>query len=513
MSLNKNEIVAAIDIGSNSIRMKIVEVKNNGKIIPLEDLRKPINLGRDSFSYGNVKTDTTNKTCGILNDFNKLLKEYKVKNVRAVATSALREAENNEYVLDQIKTKTGIAVEIINNAQERFFTYKAIRDRFDDYQDLRNEGVLIVDIGSGGVEASVYKNGHLNFTENIKIGSLRLREILYDLERKTLDFAEIMEEFVDNKIYLLKNEIKTKQLKSMVGLGGELKVIAYLCGYKVNGSVKIKKNDIDKLYDAIKSMSTQSLAQKYGIAVDRAEMLLPSVIVFNKFLELVKSDYIIAPLVSLRDGLIADIADNRLDLQRKIDFQEDIIHSVRYLGERYCYDQLHSSAVEAFALRIFNDTRRIHGLKEKELLYLQIAAILHDIGKFISLNEHPVNSYNIILQSNIIGLSSKELQIIANIAKYHSDDNPSLHDESYKRLEHKDRIIVSKLSAILKLADSLDISHRQHIKDIEISFDSDMLVKLSSIEDITLEQWVFENKADFFHEVLGILPIIKKRGR
>jgi exopolyphosphatase/guanosine-5'-triphosphate,3'-diphosphate pyrophosphatase len=513
MSLNKNEIVAAIDIGSNSIRMKIVEVKNNGKIVPLEDLRRSVNLGRDSFSYKNIGTETTKKTCDILNDFNKLLKEYKIKTVRAVATSAVREAENNEYVLDQIKTKTGIAVEIINNAQERFFTYKAIRDRIEDYQGLRKEGALMVDIGPGGVEASVYKDGYLNLTENIKVGSLRLREILCDLERKTLDFAEIMEKFVDNKIYLLKREIKEKQLKNMVGLGGELKVIAYLCGYKTNEPVKVKKKDMDKLYDALKSMSTQSLAQKYGIAADRAEMLLPSVIVFNEFLELVDSDYIIAPLVSLRDGLIADIADNRLDLQRKLDFQEDIIHLVRHLGERYNYDQQHSASVEALALKIFNDTKRIHGLKENEELYLQIAAILHDVGKFISLNEHPVNSYNIILQSNIIGLSSKELQIIANVAKYHSEENPSLHDESYRSLGHKDRIIVSKLSAILKLADSLDISHRQHVKDIEISFDNDMLVKLNSAEDITLEQWVFENKSDFFHEVLGIRPIIKKRGR
>lgn len=513
MGILKNDLAAAIDIGSNSIRMKIVEIKNSGKIVPLEDLRKTINLGRDSFSYGIIKSETVQKTCEILNDYHKLLKEYKVKTYRAVSTSAIREAENCAYILEQIRTKTGIDVEIINNAQERFYTYKGIRDKIQDYTGLRRDGVLVLDIGSGGVEASVYKDGYLNYTENIKVGSLRLREILHDLERKTLDFPDMMDAFVESRIYLLKSRIKECGLKNMIGIGGELKVIAVLCDHKIEDVVKLHRKELLKLYETLKSMSTQNIVQKYGIATDRAEILLPSVIVFIKFLELVDSDVLLAPLISLRDGLVADIADSKLKLKRKTDFNNDIIHSLRYLGRKYQYDERHSMQVEKLALAFFDETRKLHGLKDKERFYLQMAAILHDIGKFVSLNQHHISSYNLITQSNIIGLSNRDLQIVANIAKFHSEEDPSNLDESYRALEPYERIIVSKLSAILQLADSLDISHKQCIKNLEVTVDEDLIVKVETDAEIILEQWVFENKAQFFYEVFGEKPIVRKKGR
>ncbi len=513
MGMLKNDLAAAIDIGSNSIRMKIVEIKNNGRIIPLEDLRKTINLGRDSFSYGIIKSETVQKTCEILNDYHMLLKEYKVKVYRAVSTSAIREAENCDYILEQIRTKTGIDVEIINNAQERFYTYKGIRDKIQDYTGLRSDGVLVLDIGSGGVEASVYKHGHLNYTENIKVGSLRLREILHDLERKTLDFPNVMDAFVESRIYLLKSQIRESGLKNMIGIGGELKVISVLCNHKLDHVVRLHKQELIRLFGMLKSMSTQNIVQKYGIASDRAEILLPSVIVFIKFLELVDSEVLLAPLISLRDGLVADIADNKLKLKRKTDFQNDIIHSLRYMGRKYHYDEPHSMQVERLALTVFDGTRKLHGLKDRERFYLQMAAILHDIGKFVSMNQHHISSYNLITQSNIIGLSDRDLEIVANIAKFHSEEDPSRLDESYRTLEPFERIIVSKLSAILQLADSLDISHKQCVKALEVTTDEDLIVKAETDSDMILEQWVFENKAQFFYEVFGEKPIIKKKGR
>ncbi|MFZ5351558.1 MAG: HD domain-containing protein [Bacillota bacterium] len=513
MSTNKNEVIAAIDVGSNTIRMKIAEIKSNGKIAVFEDLRQPINLGRDTFSMGIIETETIQKTCEILKDYKRFMKEYKIKTYKAVSTSAVREAENRDYILDQIKVKTGLDIDVINNAQERFLTYKGISDKIDDYTRYRKEGMLIVDIGSGGVEASLYKNGYLNFTENIKVGSLRLREILHDLERKTLNFPEIMEEFVESKIYLLLPRIKRYNIKHFVGLGGEIKIISMLCNNKAGDVVKINKSALDELYMKLKSMTTQSIMHGFGISPERAEVLLPSVIVFRKFLEATDTEVILSPLVSLRDGLISDIVDTKFKSKRKTEFVEDIISSSRCLAEKYEYDEAHARHVEKISLELFDNTTSLHGMGDKERFYLQMASVLHDIGKFISHNNHSLNSYNIIQNSNIIGLSERDLKIIAKVVKYHSEDSPGNHEANYRMMDYADRLIVSKLCAILKLADSLDISHKQYVKNLSVELDEDLLVKISTDKDITLEQWTFENKSDFFYEVFGIRPIIRKKVR
>lgn len=509
----KSETIAAVDVGSNSLRMKIVEVKGNGKLTTLEDLRKTINLGRDSFAHGIIRTDTVIATCNILKDFHKVMREYRVKSYRAVSTSAIREAENRDYILDQIKIKTGLEIEVINNSQERYLTYKAIRDRMDNYAELRKQGLLILDIGAGGVETSLYKDGFLNFTENVKIGSLRLREILYELERRTLNFPEIMEQFVESKIYLLRPLIEEKKLKNYICLGGELKVISVLCGHKVDGVQKISMQEVNELYAVLKGMTTQGIVQKYGISTERVEVLLPSLIILKKFFEVVKTEYLFAPLVSLRDGLIADIADERFQLKRRADFIEDVIYSVRQLGRKYNYDEKHSRQVERLALSIFDQTKKLHAFGERERFYLQIAAILHDVGKFIGLNGHDTNSYNIIYYSDIMGLSDRDRSIVSNIAGYHSEDEPDMRHDKYRNLSYEDRLIVSKLCSILMLADSLDISHKQSIKKLEVEIDDALNIKVETDSDIVLEQWVFENKIEFFHKVYGIRPIVKKRGR
>lgn len=160
------------------------------------------------------------------------MKDYKVNSYRAVSTSGIREAENREYVLDQIKTRTGLEVEVINNAQERFLMSKAIRNYMSSEMKFLDKGTLIVDIRSGGVEISVYDKGDLKLTEYLKIGSLRLKEILASLERRSLDFPGLMQEFIDSRIDFMKQILPKFNIKGFVGLGGELKTIIELSSKK-----------------------------------------------------------------------------------------------------------------------------------------------------------------------------------------------------------------------------------------------------------------------------------------
>jgi exopolyphosphatase/guanosine-5'-triphosphate,3'-diphosphate pyrophosphatase len=198
--MKKNEIVAAIDMGSHALRMKIAQISSEGKIRTLELLRYPISLGRDTYAMGRVSFKTVDETCEILKGFKNLMADYGVKTYRMIATSAVREAENREYIADQIRLKTGLNIEVISNAEERFLTYKAIRENLPDHEKVRKEGAVIVDIGSGSIEISVYRDGYLAMSQNIKLGSLRIREVLSSIEGRTLNFPKILEEYISSNI-------------------------------------------------------------------------------------------------------------------------------------------------------------------------------------------------------------------------------------------------------------------------------------------------------------------------
>lgn len=515
MCKEKHEVMAAIDVGSNSLRMMIAQVTSEGEIIPLEDLYMPTYIGRDTFSFGRIQLESIHDTCETLKGFLKVMKDYKVNSYRAVSTSGIREAENREYVLDQIKTRTGLEVEVINNAQERFLMSKAIRNYMSSEMKFLDKGTLIVDIRSGGVEISVYDKGDLKLTEYLKIGSLRLKEILASLERRSLDFPGLMQEFIDSRIDFMKQILPKFNIKGFVGLGGELKTIIELSSKKKDNKLKskIKKEELKNLYDRVYRLTTPQIIEEFKISSHQAEILVPSIILFNSFLEMTNANTIHAPMVSLRHGLLVDMVDDRFNTKGKKESYNDIIASVWHIGKKYSIDEVHSKFIEEISMSIFDQMRDIHVLGETEKLYLRVAAILHDIGKYVNHNKHDAHSYNIIRFQDIMALSDSELNIVANIARYHSDEIPDLSHDNYYVLDAREKIIVSKLVVILRIAEALDISHKQKIKKVEISRRSRQLYfDVWSDEDIMLEEWSFASNSDFFEEVMGYKPVIRRRG-
>ncbi|MCX7710871.1 MAG: HD domain-containing protein, partial [Clostridia bacterium] len=426
------ETVAAIDVGSNTIRMLIAQVLQDGRIVPLEDLYKPTNIGRDTFATGRIQVSSIHELCETLAGFYKTMKQYRVRRYRAGSTSGIREAENKEYVLEQIRTRAGLEVEVINNAQDRYLMYKTIRGLIKDAKTNKGKNTLIVDIGSGGVEMSVYSTEGLKYTEYIKVGSLRLREMLADLERKTLDFPQVMEEFIESRIDYFKPLLSEMNINNFVGLGGELKSIISLSSSFENEQEGnfISREALGKIYNKVYRLTTSQIIQELGLERNQAEILLPSVILFYSFLKMTKAKGIYAPMSSLRHGLLTDMVDEMLDTPERRESLEDIINSVWYIAKKYSVDMEHSKYIEKISLSIFDQMKRLHKLGEKERIYLRAAAILHDIGKYINMNSHDIHSFNIIRYQDIMGFSERELNMIANIARYHSFDIPKYTDRN-----------------------------------------------------------------------------------
>ena len=379
---------------------------------------------------------------------------------------------------------------------------------------MRQDGFIIVNIGMGGVETSIYAQGNLKFTEHVMVGSLRLREILADLERLTLDFPSIIEEFVESKFYLLDEKIQKLKVKNFMGLGGDLSTLSTLFKKKrlsPDGRF-INKKALAKFYSEVRSKTSEQLIQEYRLHRNEAEIVLPSLSILSYFLRMTEADGIHLPPVSLRHGLLEDQVDELFDTQRKHDFMGDIISSVRFLGEKFHVDHLHSYQVERLSLSIFDQTHRLHGLEERERLYLQVAAILHDIGKYINLNQHDLHSYGIIQNQDLMGFSTRELNLMANVARYHSKQNPQPSHRNYNEMDESDRNTISKLAAILRLADALDISHQQKVDQVQASVSGrELHLKVESRGDILLEEWNFGNRTGFFEEVMGYQLILKRK--
>jgi exopolyphosphatase/guanosine-5'-triphosphate,3'-diphosphate pyrophosphatase len=442
------------------------------------------------------------------------MKEYRVKTYCAVSTSGIREAENRDYVLEQIRLFTGLNVRVINNAEERFFMYKALQENLPNPSQLYKDGAVILNIGSGGVEVTVYNEGNLKFTEYIKVGSLRLHEILSEIASTTLDFPAVMEEFVDSKVDFLKENFRDMDIKNFIGLGGDLMIISLICQKEKEKEDRkfIRKDILKKLYLKIKNMTIDQIAKDYAISKSKAALILPSLIIFIKFLEMTKAEGVYAPLISLKHGILADIIDERYNTKRRSMFLNDIINSVRYIAKKYGLDEEHYEYVERLSLEIFDQTNRIHRLGERERLYLQIAAILHDVGKYVNLANHDKHCYNIISSEDILGFSSSEVNIVANIARYHGEELPHSSHETYEGLKIEDKLTVSKLASILKITEALDISHKKKVKDISISVSGkELIFKVKASERMLLEEWSFNNNREFFEEVMGYKLVLKCR--
>ncbi|KNY25935.1 HD domain-containing protein [Pseudobacteroides cellulosolvens] len=518
--VRKIEVVAALDIGSNLIRMSIAQIDANGQIEILEDVEKSTYLGRDSFSYGKIQNETIMELCETLKGYTKLMKDYRIKNYRVVATSAIREAKNRDYLLDQVKLQTGVSIDVINNAKERYYMYKALRDYLLNTKFINKKDSLIVDIRSGGVEVSVYSDNRLKFTEYLKIGSLRLREVLADLQKRSLHFSSVLQEYIKSEVDFLKSIIKGTRIDNFIGIGGELKTILKLCEMEnvmeenLPDSIRtIGRDTFERLFDKINHLTTEQIQEKFNLQKNKAEILLPSMVLFRSFLHMTESDGIYAPFLSLRNGILAEIADQWHETPRKKKIIDDIINLVWNIGKKYFVDEHHSAYIEKTALSIFDQTLKLHNLGNRERFCFRVSAILHDIGKYINYNSHEIHSYNIIQYQDIMGFSDRELKLIANVVRYHEEDLPDPDHKQYSELDERDRLTVSKLAAILRLAEALDVSHKQKITAFEIAVNkNELLFKVSSKEDIMLEQWSFSQVAGFFEDVMGVRPkLILKR--
>ena len=505
----RRNLIAAIDVGSHAIRMKIGEINRAGVFKELESFRKIAVVGHDTFKSQKVSFESVDKICEILGNFNKTMNDYGVRHYQAMATSAIREAKNREYILDQINLKTGFDVQVIDNAQEQFLTLKGLKYHLENYETLVDEGVIVVVIGAGSIQVTTYLEGELRSSQNVKMGALRIKEILGSLENSILKYNEVLEEYIRVNMEGLLVVGRDSDFKHLIVVGGEMSVIS---GMIEQGNLEdqvIKKKQLRDLYKRLLTMSIEEIRYEYDVRRERADIILPSLMLLNQFVKMTDSKNIIVPNVSLVDGIVRHIHENLYNLRLDETTVRDVITNAKVIAKSYHYNEAHCTYVEEVALQLFDKLKKVHGLK-LERQHLRVAAILHDIGKFISLDKHSAHSYELIRVIELFGMSKIDMEIIAVVSKYHGMAAPEDTKYDFGSLP-KDKItIAAKLIAILRIADSMDRGHGQKIaiKSVKVK-DKVLTIKGVSHLDTTLEEWNFAGKSKFFKDVFGITPELK----
>ena len=505
---------AAIDIGSYDLEMKIFEMSGKGGMKQVDDIRYRLDLGSDTYAEGKVSYEAVNELCGILKEFQNIMRSYKVSDYKAYGTSAVRETKNTKILLDQIRQRTGIRIDVLSNSEQRFMDYKSIASRTEDFDKIMEKGTAIVDIGGGSIQISLFEKGSLISTQNMRLGVLRLQERLTHLDAASSKVEGLIDEIATAQLSVFKKMyLKDCRIENIIVVDDYLSVI--LQNPAITGA-RPGMIDADQYMSFLESVQSRTLLEIAGtlnIPRENALLLFISAVLVKRIVKMMDASLLWVPGVTLCDGIAYEYAEQHKIFKVEHDFERDILSSAENISKRYMGSKKRGETLERIALTIFDSMKRIHGLGKRERLLLQLATRLHDCGKYISMVNLGECSYNIIMSTEIIGLSHKEREIVANVVKYnhlpfvyyYNADGRSLLDEDAY-------LVVAKLTALLRVANGLDRSHKQKFKDVKtVVKDGQLVIQVDTAADITLERGLFTRRADFFEEVYSIRPVIRQK--
>ena len=509
-------IFAAIDVGSYEVSMDIYQISPKIGIEKIDEVRSRIELGHDTYTNGKISYESAQRLGEVLGDFSRIMKEYKVTSYRACATSTLQEARNVWIVLEQVYQRTGIRVEILSNSEQRFFGYKSIAAKEADFSKIIQKGTAIIEIGGGNVQISLFDKDTLVTTQNFKMGSLRIRERLLSVEKETIYYEKLVEELIHNDILSFKKlHLKERKVDNIILLGDFFMEKLLVSDYGMGESRTVSKAVFMEMYERIVHKSAEQLSVELGITLEYASILVPALIIYRVFADEMGAQNLWVPGTQLNDGIAYDYAQGRRLIRSTHNFENDILACAQNIAKRYMSSKSHVRAVLKVAETIFDSMRRVHGMGPRERLLLQIAVILHDCGKYISMSEVAKCSYEIIMSTEIIGLSHAEREMIANIVRFNNEPFKYYGEADSKSTIDRDTyMIIGKMTAILRVANALDRSHKQKAENIKVQLqDKELVLVIDTQENLLLEEGLLTQKADFFEEMFNIRPVLRRKKR
>lgn len=498
---------AVIDVGSTAIRMEIAELSPDGGIRTLESLQQPVQLGRDTFTTGRIQQSTIEECVKILKGFRRVMAEYGVTDpaqIRAVATSSVRESANRETFLDRVYMATRINVEAIDEAEETRLTYMAVQELLEHDPALKKDDALVIEVGGGDTELLLIQDGFVTYSNTFRLGTLRMRQTLGTQQTSPQRALATLTKQIQLSADQIHRSVPVPKAPRIVMMSGDARFAAsqLASDWPSSRLARLDPKTFIAFARKIAAQSPDDLVRQYRLNYPEAEALGPALLSFAQLARVFSAEELLVPKTSLRHGLLKELITGNTWTP---EFMAQVEHSAIALGVKYAFDERHARQVADLSARLYRALQSDHMLPPRYELILRIAALLHEIGLFVNNRSHHKHSMYLIMNSDLFGLSHEDMLIIAMIARYHRRATPQPYHEGFIGLHRDARLVVSKLAAILRVADALDRNHMQQVRDIRFTREEGrFIVWVRDVEDLTLERVALKEKGSLFEEVYGL---------
>lgn len=494
--------IAVIDLGTNSLRLQIFEV-SDGQFEIVDDIKEIIRLGDDIYTAGKILPHSLDNLVRLLGEMKKICDVKDVAKIRFIATASLREAENSEDVSKIIFQTVGMKPEVISGEKEAELAYLASMSNFE----MEDSNILITDIGGGSAEFVITENGKISYTESTAMGCNRLtHKFLKNDPPSQEELGQIKTHIND----FLKNRPFNREIEHIICLGGTLNNVANV-QYKNSNQTNSRVRYVDRkfLKKFLRIICDKPLAERIkipGLDPKRGDIVIPATILIDCLMDVCGKSGFYTLSSGLRTGILIDTL-NSMGIKLTFQNKQDSLRISRVLDicKKYKAEIAHLKHVRVLSLTIFDQLKDFFHLNGFQRDILEAASLLHDIGNYISYSQHHKHSHYLIKNSDLIGYTDEEIDMIANIARYHRKSPPKKTHENFTSLGEEQKNTVKILSAILRLADALDRSHDQRVKEVVLEIEKDSIkMELYGKGDLTLEINGLQKKKDFFENLVSM---------
>jgi exopolyphosphatase/guanosine-5'-triphosphate,3'-diphosphate pyrophosphatase len=484
--------IAAIDVGTNSIHMIVAELQRRGyRVVDKE--KEMVQLGLSSLDGAPLSEDAINRGVAALTHMAEVARGWEVEDIIAVATSAVREAPNRREFLRRVKENAGIKVRVISGEEEADYIYRAIRSAID----LGGGTSLCVDVGGGSVEFIIATASEIYFTASEPLGSLRLAQRFHLQDAATAHDIEACRRFVAGHLRKVQKEVRLIGIDQCIGTSGTIQALASLIAPDAGPSVvrTLTRQALNDLLIRLIGTTLRERIERFGLEERRASTILAGAAVLIAIMETLRIDSLLACPAAIREGII--------EAQIGVGRRSTRAHSLRRssviaLAERSDCDKRHARHVARLATRIFDQTARLHALPSEARELLEHAALLHEVGMHVSDRGYHKHSYYLIRHAALRGFADEELAVVANVARYHRKSEPGDDDVNLAELTAAQKGDVEKLAAILRIAEALDRSHRQSVRDVAVRLNGNVKFFVRARSDATVEIAAAAKRARYF---------------
>ena len=502
--------LAAIDIGSNSVRLLVAEALRGGAYRILDEEREPTRLGKSASAKGHLDDESMERTITALRTFKQIAAGYQATSLRTIATCAVREARNGPEFCRRVREQVGLEVEVISGDREARLAFSSVQNAFD----LSGKNAIVADIGGGSTEV-VFATG--NLIESIfstPLGAVRLTEQFGLGEGAASETFQNSIARMEDEIALCLKKRTARPLFAphfLVGCGGTFTTLAELmmaskkevdipvAGYKVSHA------EVRHLLDRLLKMPLRARRSLAGMTPDRADIILAGLSIVDALMKRFRVNTLMIHTRGVRDGLVREMIDDAVGMT--VDDPAHRDEAIERLAAACSGELGHGRTVALLAGRIFDQLAAPLNLMAGDKHLLECAARLQDVGYVINYDQHHKHSYHLIRNSRLPGIRAHDLELIANVARYHRGAHPKRKHENLARLSPEDQRRVQQMAAILRLAGGLDRSRSQQVRDVRVRLENaQVFVEVEADQEPLVDMWGAERRTDLFEKVFG-LPI------